>query len=107
MCVSFHLRQEWGGQPFFPGTGALDETGEYQASCGEGGRCASALEGRQGEARRRRGWVGAGSPTLLSCFCRPSSLLARPQGKGYSVNVPLVQGIDTEQYLALYKPIIA
>lgn len=29
-----------------------------------------------------------------------------PQGKGYSVNVPLVQGIDTEQYLALFKPIM-
>ncbi len=28
------------------------------------------------------------------------------QGKGYSLNVPLVQGIDTEQYLALFKPII-
>lgn len=32
MCVSFHLKQEWGGQPFFPGTGALEETGEYQVS---------------------------------------------------------------------------
>lgn len=30
MCVSFHLKQEWGGQPFFPGTGALEEIGEYQ-----------------------------------------------------------------------------
>ncbi|KAL4451553.1 hypothetical protein ABPG75_007215 [Micractinium tetrahymenae] len=58
MCVSFHLKQEWGGQPFFPGTGALEEVGEYQ-------------------------------------------------GKGYSLNVPLVQGIDTEQYLGLFKPIIS
>lgn len=33
MCVSFHLKQEWGGQPFFPGTGALDEIGEYQVTC--------------------------------------------------------------------------
>jgi hypothetical protein len=33
MCVSFHLKQEWGGQPFFPGTGALEEAGEYQARC--------------------------------------------------------------------------
>ncbi len=30
MCVSFHLKQEWGGQPFFPGTGSLEEVGEYQ-----------------------------------------------------------------------------
>lgn len=29
------------------------------------------------------------------------------QGKGYSLNVPLVQGIDTEQYLGLFKPIMS
>ena len=34
MCVSFHLKQEWGGQPFFPGTGALEEIGEYQVGGG-------------------------------------------------------------------------
>jgi hypothetical protein len=37
MCVSFHLKQEWGGQPFFPGTGALEETGEYQVGGYRGG----------------------------------------------------------------------
>ena len=36
--------------------------------------------------------------------CPPPSPPA--QGKGYSVNVPLMQGIDTEQYLALFKPIM-
>ena len=44
MTASFHLRQEWGGQPFFPGTGALTDVGEYQVGvwvwvcgCGWGG----------------------------------------------------------------------
>ena len=36
-------------------------------------------------------------------WCLPAHCL---QGKGYSVNVPLVQGIDTEQYLALFKPVM-
>ena len=34
MTASFHLRQEWGGQPFFPGTGALTDVGEYQVGWG-------------------------------------------------------------------------
>ena len=36
------MKQEWGGQPFFPGTGALEETGEYQV--GTAGRDGTAVE---------------------------------------------------------------
>ena len=39
-------------------------------------------------------------------FTLHSVLVVLLQGKGYSVNVPLVQGIDNEQYLGLFKPIM-
>eukprot|EP00887_Chlorella_sp_A99_P001785 scaffold19.g1785.t1 len=57
LTVSFHLKQEWGGVPYYPGTGAAADQGEYG-------------------------------------------------GRGYSLNVPLLQGIDDDQYHSLFKPII-
>lgn len=45
-------------------------------------------------------------PAHSFCTAPALAVATHAQGRGYSLNVPLVQGIDTEQYLGLFKPII-